>query len=282
MMTILSLPQIRNKGFTLVEVLVVIGIAAFGILVVMSTAQLSNKTVTESSIRNSADAIRRNYTMTLNNPTAWQNTVNDLTNASLACIRTNTPCPAAGGPFRLRNAANNLVYDPVTSASNGFSPSGAPCNTFSLAGNDACPLRLDLAWSPICPPAPTPCVGAQVQIQARMLYRNSTPSRNLGWNEVQFGINSILALPAAANYNLLYGPSRCPANSPSQAFCPAGQVAKSGGFILNFWNGSAFQAPSVRNEPIINAAGVPIGWSNTTGGYACDNWAQVWVMCGPN
>lgn len=270
-----------TKGFSLVEVLIIMAIAGAGLYITTSLMQSNTRSIVESSTRNSSDTVSKNITALLNNPNAWNFTVADVTNTSLDCIRNGTPCAAGGGGlFRIRSGSDVVYYDPVTSASAGFSPDGTPCNTFDPAnGNDACPMRLDLRWTPNCPAA-GPCINPPVQIQARMLYRNRTPSRTLAWNEVQSGINMTMnaAGPPIA-YAMAWGPNVCPASGPSDSYCPAGMIAKTGGWRHNWWNGSGFQSASMANYPLYNPAGVPIGWRNQVGGYACDNWAQVWVLC---
>jgi type II secretory pathway pseudopilin PulG len=148
-----------------------------------------------------ADLFRQTLEQYLNNNLAWQNMVNDSSNASLTCLQSTTSsCTGAGGAFRVDDAGApaSVIYDPRTAGS-GFAPSGL-CATFHAspaAGNDSCPLHFDLSWAPVCWGAT--CANPQVQITGTLIYNPETESSAL--NPANYGF--VVVRPAV---------------------CPAGQV----------------------------------------------------------
>src|SRR5690606_1304313 len=116
-----------------------------GLLGMVSLASLAinsinMKNTTATQAYHQADHFRKKIVNTLQDDRAWQNTINDTSNTSLNCLRNNTNCTGASGTFRVRDAANNIVYNPLTAA-NGFNMQGVLCSTFSAAGNNQCPFR---------------------------------------------------------------------------------------------------------------------------------------------
>ncbi len=225
----------KNKGFGLLEAVIALGITGVVVLAVMNVTGLGLKTQFESNLKFSADNFRKNIIQHLNNPVAWTNTVNDAANASLLCLRTNANCAGGGGPFRVRDASNNIVWDAITNppggaaAQRGITPNGELCSTFNqAAGNDACPLRLNLTWTPVCPAAGA-CISPPVRVTGAMTYRNSTPARTMGWRDTQYGIDVIIGTAGVGAYHIVNTQIDAFRWPNGAVYCPVGEVATGGG-----------------------------------------------------
>lgn len=230
---------IRNKkGFSLIGILVAACLLAVVLNGTLSLAQISLKQQTQSNLTFAADQIRRNLIQYVQNSNAWQNTLNDPANTSLACLKASASCTGAGGAFRVRDAQNNIVYDPLTSTAVGFAGSGSPCNTFSASGNEACPLRMELSWQPVCSGT---CVNPQVKLKGTMTYAPQAPQTKFAFNALNYSFEILQSASASGAFlqsgNLSTSGSAC-SSLPSIAgrntwiyegvvSCPTGYLAVS-------------------------------------------------------
>lgn len=233
----------NKKGFSLIGILVatcLLGIVLSGTL---GVTQISLKQQSQSNITFMADQIRRNLTQHIQNGSAWQNTVNDSANTNLACLQSSTSCTGMGGAFRLRDASNHIVYDPLT-PSNGFTAAGSLCTTFSTGGNDACPLRMELSWQPVCSGT---CVSPQVKIIGTITYAPQSPEKKIAFNSSNYGFEvmqraspsvitcyrSYLNTPPAANV-ITFTAGDCGGTLPESGHVGFPTLVASGGGTFNF------------------------------------------------
>lgn len=138
------------------------------------------------------------------NGNSWNYTLNDGSNASMACLLNSTDCSAYADtptPFSLRDAEDNVFV--TTTATAGFSKDGMPCNEFSVAGNDNCPIRVTLTWEPICFPAPALCVDPQVIVNGTFEYKPSAANRNYAENLNKYNFEIIRGGPALLNQEVV-------------------------------------------------------------------------------
>jgi hypothetical protein len=199
------------------EVLITLGLLGVAAVIVTSIGNISLKGSTATMTYHQADQFRKMIIATLQNDQAWKNTVNDPRNTSLACIKDRTTClictkdekgkavscVPASGPFRVMGMSSDTsapVYDPLV-PKNGFTMSGAPCDKFSPAGNDQCPLRLELEWAAACSTEDVQCLNPQIKIHGKMLYSPSPTDklRKLPFNPEHYGIDMIRGDSFAGN-----------------------------------------------------------------------------------
>lgn len=165
------------KGFTMVESLVAVAIVAAMVTggATMVNAGLSMKK--KSKILTNNMNLRKRIIETVNNETAWGNTV--LNTSNMGCLRDRTAC-TAGSPqsFSLRTDTNIPITNPA-SGSLGFTEDLLPCNSYDQTnGNGACPYKVDLQWQAICSSSVSgSCLNPQIEINGTISY---FPGSSLG------------------------------------------------------------------------------------------------------
>jgi prepilin-type N-terminal cleavage/methylation domain-containing protein len=152
---------VSDKGFTLLELLMAIGLMSFLGLGVMTVASMSSRTSNSLNISNGATGSYVTTVATLQNASAWNATV--AANPSMACLQNHTDCAAAGGTFQVFDEKSNLYYD-ATVAANGFDQASQRCSTFGKAGDQTCVYRYDIVWKPLCPTSGA-CIDPLVNIK---------------------------------------------------------------------------------------------------------------------
>jgi prepilin-type N-terminal cleavage/methylation domain-containing protein len=169
-----------QSGFTLVEVIIALGLAsvvALGVASIMEQMGAANR---HAGVVSSARLLKQNFIEMLSNDLAWQYTLLDPANKTFQCLISATDCtglPASGGPagFVVRNSANAVFYDGLTAA-RGFTENGADCTGFPSAG---CPFHLQLSWTPLCAPK-IPCVLPEIQVNGTLVF--NSPSFKTAYN----------------------------------------------------------------------------------------------------
>lgn len=153
--------QLKNeKGFSLVEVLVAIGISGLVILGTSSIFVDSAKTEAGQARQLWIADRRMEFQGLIRSATSW-NTVLD-NNPSMACIKTGTSCAAFSNLQPLKLTVDNIVLDGASNTT-GMTNKGTFCNTFdSVNGNSSCPVGIRLNWVALCDDAN--CLHAQPKI----------------------------------------------------------------------------------------------------------------------
>lgn len=169
--------------------MVVFAMMNVAVLGIVSLFKMLGKQQMRSNMAAQSDMMRRNLLTIIQNDEAWQNTVNDTANTSLACLKNHTTCTGAGGPFRVMNSQNVLVYDALSSPSTGMTVDGQTCSTFDATnGNDQCPLRLDLSWTAVCSGT---CMVPQVQITGTATFKPRSKEREIAYNASNYSFKLI-------------------------------------------------------------------------------------------
>lgn len=161
--------KLATKGFTLVEVLVSIFLVTLFILGFSQVLGIYLKSQKDLDYSERKQEIIISVINLINNDVAWQKTIDQAANTSLDCLKDPGKFPgvanagactlADGGKFSLLDDSGNIFIDYPT-ASSGMSLSSWSCNTFSLSGDDTCPMRVELSWRPLC----VTCANNQIEI----------------------------------------------------------------------------------------------------------------------
>lgn len=177
---------------------VILGVVAMGVVSV-SNASLKNQSQTNAT--STASILRKNFITLVELDTSWNLTVADTANTTLACLRAPyPPCTTDGlpggpaitnAPIRLRDAANQIAfgYDPLASASNGFTMGGVACNSFAAGGSDACPFRLTFTWSAVCTPGN--CTSPQIKVDGILNYAAATADKKIAFNSANYSFSML-------------------------------------------------------------------------------------------
>ena len=203
-----NMTRAQGAGFSIVQVLMasaLMGLVALGVASLMRSAQ---KGQAQSNVAFHADMTRRSLGAVLSHPDAWAKTAADPRNSrasssALDCLASGTPCTedgadlgAGGKPVQnypvnvVLDASGGVVFD-ASSPSKGVSAQGVPCDGFKAppaSGNDACPLRFEIAWSALCGAS---CVGPQIKIQVKAVYNPGSIEARASINPANYGIAAI-------------------------------------------------------------------------------------------
>jgi prepilin-type N-terminal cleavage/methylation domain-containing protein len=133
----------KNSGFTLIEVMISMGLVAILSLVVFSLNNFMNGGQKKTQANYAADAFRKEIINLLNNPTSWRLTLRHATNPTFTCLRTTPPtdCGAAvnNGPPILANGVTDFSYSTLANTAANGACSGLTCqggfNVIGLDGN---------------------------------------------------------------------------------------------------------------------------------------------------
>lgn len=149
-----------ERGSSLVQILAVVAVMSVVNIGIMNMMQVQSQTNQEINLKTTVLSLRQNIVALIGNQNAWMKTY--AANSSMACSspfqsfcranQTNTT------PLRLMDATGNVFIDSAPSA--GFTALGEPCNTYSAAGNDACPIKVKALWRAAC--TASTCSGSTV------------------------------------------------------------------------------------------------------------------------
>ncbi len=162
---------LNRRGVTLAEVIIATGISVLGFTVFFSglnsVMTVKSKIDSFRGLQNFQDELIGH----LNSPPAWGQTINDINNAALSCLRTGTDCSGQGGSFVVRNQKGDIFYDPDTQ---GLNRDGTVC---ASPGVGTCTYKIDVRWTPVC--GTSGCVKPIVQFQTTIVQLSSqSPDSN--------------------------------------------------------------------------------------------------------
>ncbi len=169
----------------------------------LALSDYNKKNLNNQLVKLNAKQLTDTFFSLISDDIAWRNTT--AANISMSCIATRTNCAAFGGGFTQfvpRGIDNTLFlggYNPVTNPTQGFSPEGDLCNTYStVTPSDRCPLRYTFWWRPICPAGP--CVGTNIRIEIRAAHSPGPGTQRLNTTVGQslYSTNFIRGLPDPA------------------------------------------------------------------------------------
>lgn len=249
----------NNKGVSIVELMIYVGLSTVVILIATSIVQVSQEMVQSSTIFAGLNEARNTILMTLRDETAFKKTLAYPGNSAVfKCLNQHASCSGGGGTFTLLNAQGNVVAEAARpNTSDGLTRIGAPCTAYSASGNDACPFKFSVSWTARCPKAtpfnPSPsCLDPSIEFAATLMVSSKTPIKDL--NPSSYAIAAVKQNTSASlsetctkmggtfqpdgSCVMPYSNTQCPANSYIRGFlngqpvcqpllehqCPTGQV----------------------------------------------------------
>lgn len=161
---------IQNRaGISLMEMIVVAGLGS--LMMVAVSKILLNTFEVESTAKKKfwVESIKSEIINGLRGKDSWAQIIASPANPSLSCVRDITPCdPLVNqGLIQVLDAKGGIIFD-STVARNGFNERGEACTTFdAFAGNDACPFRYEVKWTPTCSGS---CINPEIRLDVALLY----------------------------------------------------------------------------------------------------------------
>jgi Tfp pilus assembly major pilin PilA len=162
----------NQRGMSVIPVLISLAIVsslAFLVITLMETLQ---KKQAQNNAINTILTLKKTIETTVSDGSGWARTVASASNTNLDCLKTWAFCTnvpdvpanstsadvlAKASPAdilninELRDANDQLLVRAIAGDGQGFTDKGVRCNTWSAAGNDACPIRYELRTSLLCP-----------------------------------------------------------------------------------------------------------------------------------
>ncbi|MBK7962854.1 MAG: type II secretion system protein [Bdellovibrionales bacterium] len=142
-----------KAGFSLVEVMVVLGIISIAFVFIMGLIEMVNSERQRTIVITTLESLRNRTAQYMIRNDSRKKTLESGANFVQLCAPAVLPCTVEyEGSFKLVDALGNTVVD-SNIATTGFNINGEACNTFdAINGNDACPIRLELRWKGPCKP----------------------------------------------------------------------------------------------------------------------------------
>jgi len=159
----------RQEGFTLMSVMAGVGLTAFYLLILTQGLNMAGNASKRVSLHKTFVEISNNVITFVNRDQSWKNTVSDLANTNMRCLRIVKDCTPqiTPSPFILKDLQNSIYINSI-SPSSGFTKKGIPCNTYSTSGNNDCPIRATVEWSAECDAGD--CIFPNVRVTLKFYY----------------------------------------------------------------------------------------------------------------
>jgi len=225
----------------LVQVLIAVAVIGVSIMAILGALHHARQVQARANTMLLLGSFRQGIVTLLVDQRSWLATINGARNGSMACLVNGTSCDdTTPRLFALYNAANTIVFD-STDPGSGLTADGRACSTYSDSGNDACPFRFELNWSPVCePPA---CVQPLVRVSANLKYSPGT--RRMVFNPANFDVPAMMRPPnppplpggVCTTSGVLTPPTSLQASEMEcAAFCSAGGFTACRTRWSNFWS----------------------------------------------
>lgn len=148
----------NERGFTLVEVMIssfVMALITLGAATMMTTGM---KIIKSSDSTAWLEEMRREIVFAMKNEASFRQTVLDVRNPSMTCLRDKAldpnavvSCAGGGGPINVVRKEDMGTLLDSTLPTAGFDKMGKVCNEFDPTnGNDRCPFKYNLVWRAHC------------------------------------------------------------------------------------------------------------------------------------
>ncbi|MBT4761898.1 MAG: type II secretion system protein [Bdellovibrionaceae bacterium] len=205
----------NTKGFSLMEVMVSIGIMSIVSLGVTSLLVKTNQEVKKANVKLLANSILVQVQSYVKNDRIWSSSRNNSGNAnsngsnglnntqnSFYCLDNPGVCTKTAKHFVLYSSSGSLNSNLTSTATDpdlrGFDLNGLPCSSYdAVNGNDNCPFGLTLTFTPLC--AGNSCSSnnsTAIRIDGSLKYKPNSSNLKMAMNE-SFLKFSLLRHPSA-------------------------------------------------------------------------------------
>jgi type II secretory pathway pseudopilin PulG len=179
-------PLQNQHGFSLMQVMVALAISSMLTLTVLANLQTQKSVQQKTDIYFNLNSLARNTDTYVRNGSAWSATYDLAENTSFQCLRDGNCTEQSGGSFKLVDPKGiTIVHDSTKEPAQGYRFDGTPCNTFSETGNNSCPFRVHLKWSPICTGN---CQKPLLKISAEFEYKAENEIQNFRADSYNFEV----------------------------------------------------------------------------------------------
>jgi len=191
-----------SSGFSILEVMVAVGILGVASYFVVSLLHTSLKGSIQTNVTVQAENIKRNLVNNFTNDPSWINTVkaSPTLSACLAPLYSGGTASCPAGDYTnivVKDGGGHLFYDSTATSNNGFDSNGAMClGGFTSAGNDKCPFRVDIKVTLSCPSGD--CSNPQVQIVGDMKFAPVNPAFKVSFNPAKYHFDFIRGQEASS------------------------------------------------------------------------------------
>lgn len=165
-----------NRGFTITSLSVGVGIGMLSLSLLGLGIKMSNESMERIRIHSTLTDVSQDIRDYIVDDVSWDNTVKDIENVSMECLRTGVDCSGQTVPSMLKLiTTNNLLYYNAIPVTSGFTVDGILCNSYSSAGNNDCPIRVELMWNAVC--SALKCVNPDIFISVNFIYNPDPNSK---------------------------------------------------------------------------------------------------------
>lgn len=148
MQQVLQIHTLKNRGFTLIELMISSAIMLISMLAISALVYSISKMQTKSNSYEWLDIQRQMTVISLNKPISWFYTIKNSQADVITCLRTASTCRGKSGYINVYDASGALLIESENSKA-GFTINGMACSNFSPT-EPQCPIRLAVFATPVC------------------------------------------------------------------------------------------------------------------------------------
>lgn len=185
----------NNKGFSLIEMMVVVAIASIVGLGVISMTEYLNKERARANFLMSIQQVRQQLYGLVEDKDSWAKIYENADNTIFNCIKNGPNCATdTSGFVKVVDQAGVVVYDPSTE---GYTFGGKKC--LLAAGADMCPVQFEIKSNLMC--ATATCIEPSVKTLGKVVIRSN--SNNFPINTESYGFESYRKAGSAAGGSIV-------------------------------------------------------------------------------
>ncbi len=171
-----ELRNVSNQGF--IGIIMMMGVSTLALMGLLSSSYQKKQLQLNSGYKVAVDMLQQNYSLYIQDETAWKNTFEDpnndyafkcLKDPSVTCTTTSVRIP------EIRNAKNEVVVD--TADYKGVRADGTLCVETNINAKE-CDFHVDVKWRPICRSVGPNCTAPPTLIEVNISIAKSSAQNN--------------------------------------------------------------------------------------------------------